>query len=143
MSSLKEGSYFSRYRAAAVRFEIIGCIILGVAVLLHATLGNGILAISLLLAAIGAFLLIIGGGSLRPHNMVKAFAQQCTYDPSQQAAEGLLAALGSSNKIRLLQKSIADVQFAIEVYESLDDADPALAVELRRALAANVRQKSF
>ena len=61
MSSLKEGTYYSRYRAAATRFEIIGCILLLIAVLLHVVLGSSILTASLLLAAVGAFLLIIGG----------------------------------------------------------------------------------
>ena len=88
MSSLKEGTYYSRYRAAATRFEIIGCILLLIAVLLHVVLGNSILTVSLLLAAVGAFLLIIGGSSLRPHNMVKAFAQQCTQEPCREAAAG-------------------------------------------------------
>lgn len=47
MSSLKEGTYYSRYRAAATRFEIIGCILLLIAVLLHVVLGNSILTVSL------------------------------------------------------------------------------------------------
>ena len=143
MSSLKEGTYYSRYRAAATRFEIIGCILLLIAVLLHVVLGNSILTVSLLLAAVGAFLLIIGGSSLRPHNMVKAFAQQCTQEPCREAAEGLLTAIQASPKIRLVQKSIDSVSFAIELYECLDDADAELVQQLRDAVEAHIAKKPF
>ena len=143
MSSLKEGTYYSRYRAAATRFEIIGCILLLIAVLLHVVLGNSILTVSLLLAAVGAFLLIIGGASLRPHTMVKAFAQQCTQEPCREAAEGLLTAIQASPKIRLVQKSIDSVSFAIELYECLDDADAELVQQLRDAVEAHIAKKAF
>ena len=143
MSSLKEGTYYSRYRAAATRFEIIGCILLLIAVLLHVVLGSSILTASLLLAAVGAFLLIIGGSSLRPHNMVKAFAQQCTQQPCREAAEGLLTAIQSSRKIRLVQRSIDSVSFAIEVYECLDDADAELEQQLRDAMDTHIAKKAF
>lgn len=143
MKNLKEGTYFSRYRAAATRFEIIGCILALIAVFLHVIFGKGLLTVSLFLVAVGAFLLIIGGSSLRPHNMVKAFAQQCTQDPCLEAAQGLLEAIQSSRKIRLIQKSINDVNFAIEVYECLDDADTALVQQLRDAVDAHIVKKAF
>lgn len=137
------GTYYSRYRAAAVRFEVVGCILLLIAVLLHAIVGGSILTISLLLAAVGAFLLILGGSSLRPHNMVKAFAQQCAQEPCREAAEGLLTAIQSSPKISLVQKSIESVSFAVEVYECLDDADPGLVQQLRDAMEAHIAKKAF
>ena len=143
MASLKEGTYYSRYRAAATRFEVAGCILLLAAVLLHVVLGQGVLTISLLIAAIGAFLLILGGASLRPHNMVKAFAQQCAQAPCDEAAEGLLTAIQSSNKIRLVQNSIDQVTFAIEVYECLDDAKPELIEKLRNAVKQHIAKKVF
>ncbi len=143
MKSLKEGTYYSRYRAAATRFEIIGCIVALAAVFLHVIFGRGLLTVSLFLVAIGAFLLIIGGSSLRPHNMVKAFAQQCTNDPCLESAQGLLEAIRSSRKIRLVQKSINDVNFAIEVYECLDDADAELIQQLRDAVAEHIVKKAF
>ena len=98
---------------------------------------------SVLLAAVGAFLLIIGGSSLRPHNMVKAFAQQCTQEPCREAAEGLLTAIQASPKIRLVQKSIDSVSFAIELYECLDDADAELVQQLRDAVEAHIAKKAF
>ena len=114
-----------------------------IAVLLHVVLGSSILTASLLLAAVGAFLLIIGGSSLRPHNMVKAFAQQCTQQPCREAAEGLLTAIQSSRKIRLVQRSIDSVSFAIEVYECLDDADAELVQQLRDAMDTHIAKKAF
>lgn len=143
MSSLKEGSYYSRYRAAATRFEAIGCALLVIAVLLHAIVGQRILTASLLLAAIGALLSIVGGASLRPHHMVKAFAQQCAQAPCREAAEGLLTALGSSKTIRLTQRSIDQLQFAIEVYACLNDADAALIGDLHHAVDTHIAKKTF
>lgn len=139
----QEASYFSRYRAAAIRFEIIGGVLLVVAILLNLLLGKALLTLSLLLAAVGAFLLIIGGASLRPHNLVKAFAQQCAREPCHQIAQGLLEAMQSDKKIRLVQKSIDSVDFAIEVYECLDDADPELLRQLREARETHIAKKAF
>ena len=119
------------------------CILLLIAVLLHVKSGRSILTASLLLAAVGAFLLIIGGSSLRPHNMGKAFAQQCTQQPCREAAEGLLTAIQSSRKIRLVQRSIDSVSFAIEVYECLDDADAELVQQLRDAMDTHIAKKAF
>ena len=107
MKTDKEASYFSRYRAAAIRFEIIG------------------------------------GSSLRPHNLVKAFAQQCAREPCHEIAQGLLEAIESDRKIRLVQKSIDSVDFAIEVYECLDDADPELIRKLREAKEQHIAKKVF
>lgn len=143
MNSLKTGSYYSRYRAAALRFEIVGGILLLIAIVLNMLTGSTTLFISLLLAAAGAFLLIIGGASLRPHNLVKAFAQQCVREPCNEIAQGLLEAMQSESKIRLVQKSIDDVNFAIEVYECLDDADPELIRQLREAVDTHIAKKSF
>ena len=143
MSSLKEGTYYSRYRAAATRFEIIGCILLLIAVLLHVVLGSSILTASLLLAAVGAFLLIIGGSSLRPHNLVKAFAQQCTREPCDESAQGLLEALNSSSRIRLVQKSMNEVNAAIETYALQQDADASLVQQLRDAMDKHITKQVF
>ena len=143
MNSLKTGSYFNRYRAAAIRFEVIGGALLLVAIVLNLLAGNSLITISLFLAAIGAFLLIIGGASTRPHNLVKAFAQQCAREPGHEIAQGLLDAMQSEKKIRLVQKSIDDVTFAIEVYECLDDANPELVRQLREALDTHIAKKSF
>lgn len=143
MNSLKTGSYYSRYRAAALRFEIVGGVLLLIAIVLNLLTGQSTLPVSLLLAAGGAFLLIIGGASLRPHNLVKAFAQQCAQEPCREIAQGLLEAMQSENKIRLVQKSIDSVNFAIEVYECLDDADPELIRQLRETMDKHIAKKSF
>ena len=143
MSNLKKGTYYDRYRAAATRFEVIGCILLIAGVLLHFILGQSMMTPSLLLAAVGAFLLIIGGSSLRPHNMVKAFAQQCTQAPCREAAEGLLTALHSSKRIHLVRRSIDQVNLAVETYACQDDADTALADELREAVSSHITKKVF
>lgn len=143
MKNDKEASYFSRYRTAAIRFEVIGGILLLIAIVLNLIAGAALLTISLLLVAVGAFLLIIGGSSLRPHNLVKAFAQQCAREPCHEIAQGLLEAIESSPKIRLVQKSIDSVDFAIEVYECLDDADPELIRKLREAKAQHIAKKIF
>ena len=143
MKNDKDASYFSRYRAAAIRFEIIGGVLLLVAIVLNLLVGNSLLPVSLLLAAFGAFLLIIGGSSLLPHNLVKAFAQQCAREPGHEIAQGLLDAIESDKKIRLVQKSIDSVDFAIEVYECLDDADPELIRKLREAKETHIAKKAF
>lgn len=143
MKTDKDASYFSRYRAAAIRFEIIGGALLLIAIVLNLIAGKTLLTVSLLLAAIGAFLLIIGGSSLRPHNLVKAFAQQCAREPCNEIAQGLLEAIECDRKIRLVQKSIDSVDFAIEVYECLDGADPELIRKLREAKEQHIVKKAF
>lgn len=143
MNHPQELSYFRRYRAAAVRFEIIGGALLAAAVLLTLLPGGSLLSLGLLLAAVGAFLLLIGGSSLRPHNLVKAFAQQCAREPGHEIAQGLLDAMQCAGRIRLVQRSIDSVDFAIQVYECLDDADPALIQQLRQAKQEHLARKAF
>ena len=143
MSSLKEGTYYSRYRAAAIRFEVIGGVLLAVGILLNLLFSASLSTASLLIAAAGAFLLVIGGSSLRPHNLVKAFAQQCMREPSREMAQGLLDALHSSKRIRLMGRSIQVVQAAVEVYANTEDADPDIVDQLRRTVADSVVKKMF
>lgn len=59
MSSLKEGTYYSRYRAAAIRFEVIGGVLLAAGILLNLLFSASLSTASLLIAAAGAFLLVI------------------------------------------------------------------------------------
>ena len=61
----------------------------------------------------------------------------------REEIQGLLEAIRSSRKIRLVQKSINDVNFAIEVYECLDDADAELIQQLRDAVAEHIVKKAF
>ena len=143
MSSLKDGTYYSRYRAAAIRFEVIGGVLLAVGILLNLLFSASLSTASLLIAAAGAFLLVIGGSSLRPHNLVKAFAQQCTREPCDESAQGLLEALSSSSRIRLVQKSMNEVNAAIETYALQQDADASLVQQLRDAMDKHITKQVF
>lgn len=143
MKNDKDAPYFLRYRGAARRFEVIGIVLILIAIILNLTIGSSLSTITLLVAAIGAFLLIIGGSSLRPHNLVKAFAQQCAREPCHEIAQGLLEALESDRKIRLVQKSINELNIAIGMYEQMDDADPELVRKLYEAMEQHIAKKVF
>lgn len=143
MKTDKDASYYERYRGAARRFELIGGALLVIAIVLNLATGNRLFTVTLLVAAVGAFLLIIGGSSLRPHNLVKAFAQQCAREPGHEIAQGLLDAIESDKKIRLVQKSINEVEMAIGIYEQLEDSDPELIRKLREAEQSHIAKKAF
>ena len=143
MDHATEQSYYKRFRAAAIRFEVIGGALLAIGIGANFIFGNSMLAVSLIFAGPGALLLILGGSSLRPHNLVKAFAQQCMREPSREMAQGLLDALHSSKRIRLMGRSIQVVQAAVEVYANTEDADPDIVDQLRRTVADSVVKKMF
>lgn len=143
MKTDKDASYYERYRGAARRFELIGGALLVIAIVLNLATGNRLFTVTLLVAAVGAFLLIIGGSSLRPHNLVKAFAQQCAREPGHEIAQGLLDAIESDKKIRLVQKSINEVEMAIGIYEQLEDSDPELIRKLHEATQSHIAKKAF
>lgn len=143
MKPNQDASYYNRYRSAARRFELIGGALLLIAIILNLATGNRLFTVALLVAAAGAFLLVIGGSSLRPHNLVKAFAQQCAREPGHEIAQGLLDAMESDKKIRLVQRSINEVELAIGIYEQLEDADPELIRQLRDAMDTHIAKKAF
>lgn len=143
MKPNQDASYYNRYRGAARRFELIGGALLLIAIILNLATGNRLFTVALLVAAAGAFLLVIGGSSLRPHNLVKAFAQQCAREPGHEIAQGLLDAMESDKKIRLVQRSINEVEMAIGIYEQLEDADPELIRQLHAAKEAHIAKKAF
>lgn len=58
-------------------------------------------------------------------------------------AQGLLDALHSSKRIRLMGRSIQVVQAAVEVYANTEDADPDIVDQLRRTVADSVVKKMF
>lgn len=142
-ASLKNGTYYERYRAAATRFELIGGVLLGAGILLDYASGQALRTPAILFACIGAVLLLIGGSSLRPHNQIKAFAQQCTADPCNEMAEGLLQAIEQEKTVPLVQKSLDSVQLAIETYSGVIDVDETLLARLREASAAHLKRKRF
>ena len=142
-ASLKTGTYYERYRAAATRFELIGGVLLGAGVLLDYASGQALRSLAILLACIGAILLLIGGSSLRPHNQIKAFAQQCAADPCDDMAKGLLQALEQEKTVPLMQKNLDSVQLAIEIYSGVVDADETLITRLREAAATHLKRKRF
>lgn len=139
----QDASYYNRYRGAAIRFELIGGALLLIAIILNLATSSRFFTAALLVAAVGAFLLVIGGSSLRPHNLVKAFAQQCAREPGHEIAQGLLDAMQSDKKIRLVQKSINEVEMAIGIYEQMEDADPELIGKLRDAKETHIAKKAF
>ncbi len=143
MSNRSNDSYYQRYRGAAVRFQVIGGILLAAGIGANFIFGSSMLAVSLIFAGPGAFLLITGGSSMRPHNLVKAFAQQCIREPSREMAQGLLDALTQQKNVRLLNNSIQLVHNAVYVYEQTDGADPELVRQLREAAEARIVKKTF
>lgn len=143
MASSEKSDYYRRFRAAALRFEIIGGILLAVGIganfLFHASL----LAVSLIFAGPGALLLLLGGSSLQPHNLVKSFAQQCIREPGREMAQGLLDAICANPKTRMMAGSIRLVENAIAVYAATGDADQALVQRLREEAQARLVKKVF
>lgn len=138
-----ESSYYQRYRGAAVRFQVIGGVLLLIGILADRILGTSMLAVSLIFAGPGALLLIVGGSSMRPHNLVKAFAQQCAREPGREIAQGLLDALTQSKKVHLVGNSIRMVENAIGIYEETGDADPELVGQLRAAAGERILKRAF
>ncbi len=143
MASSKEKSYYERYRGAAKRFEAIGCLMIAGAILLDVVTGASMRWLSLLFAVLGAVPLLIGGASLRPHNAIKSFAQQCVQQPTDAFAQGLLDALRAEKKVKLVSSSIAMVENAVDVYAQFEESDPKLIEELREALQTQISKKAF
>lgn len=138
-----EQSYYQRYCSTAKRFETIGCILVGGAVLLDLVTSASVRWLSLLFAIAGMVPLVIGGSCLRPHNVIKAFAQQCVQQPSDEFARGLLDALRAERKVKLVSSSITMVENAVDVYAMFEESDPELIKDLQEALKTRVDKKIF
>ncbi|MGI6180612.1 MAG: hypothetical protein ACOYIE_00880 [Agathobaculum sp.] len=143
MSNRSNNSYYQRYRGAAIRFQVIGGILLAAGIGANFLFDSSMLVVSLIFAGPGAFLLITGGSSMRPHNLVKAFAQQCIREPSREMAQGLLDALTQQKSVRLLNNSLQLVHNAVAVYEQTEDADPQLVQQLHEAAEERIVKKVF
>lgn len=143
MAANAEQSYYRRYCAAAKRFELIGGVIVVGSILFDVLTKASLRGVSLLAAVIGAVLLLIGGSSLRPHNVIKSFAQQCEQQPTDEFAQGLLDALRAANKVKLVSSSIALVKNAVEVYAQFEESDPQLTEALREAVKTRISKKVF
>ena len=60
MDHATEQSYYKRFRAAAIRFEVIGGALLAIGIGANFIFGTSMLAVSLIFAGPGALLLILG-----------------------------------------------------------------------------------
>lgn len=136
------GSYFARYYRTAVRYQTVGIVLLLAGIVIHAFF-SGLQTLGLLLAAPGVLLVLFGGASSQPHNLVKAFAQQCIRNPERDMAQGLLDALTKWRTVRLVSRSIQLVDNAVAVYAGSDNADPALVEQLEEAVRTHIRRKRF
>ena len=126
-----ETSYEQRYRKTARYFEIIGGVVLAAGVLMN----------QFLILVVGVLIFGYGFGSLQPHNQIKAFAQQCTIDPSREMAQGLLSSLQRVKKVRLTASSIRLLQSAVEAYAQSPDADLQIVQQLRDAVETRVGRR--
>ena len=143
MKNQTDRTYYQRYCTQARRFEIAGCVLVGISILLDLTGGRKLLPVTMLVLFFGALALITGGSSLRPHNVVKSFALHCAETPSREFAAGLLEALEAQSKLKLVKSSIATVENAVEVYARQSGADPELVEKLREALQQRISRKAF
>ena len=98
---------------------------------------------SLIAAVPGVICLAFGGSSLQPHNLAKAFAQQCAQTPSKEMAEAFLEVLTMEKKTGLTRSSVGILQNGIETYAAQEDADQELVAALRKAMEEHVAIKVF
>lgn len=134
---------YQQYRRAALRFVMGGglCCVLGLLFL-------GFFSViptelNLLLLLIGVVLLALGASSLQKHNIVKAFAQQCICDPTDEIAQGLLEALQAQKHLYLVSSSIQLVERAIQCYETTQGSDSTLVEQLRQTADHAIIRKKF
>lgn len=128
-----QNEYLKKYIDMSTRFQNIGIAIVFFAIAVNYFGGASLRTISLLIFAIGAIALVFGGSSLRPHNLIKAFAQQCSNEPNDTIAAGLLEAMERNHVTKLTRNSLHMVYVAIEIYSSLPEADPELSTRLQNA----------
>ena len=93
MDHATEQSYYKRFRAAAIRFEVIGGALLAIGIGANFIFGTSMLAVSLIFAGPGALLLILGGSRRRPPNPVSY-----THLPRPTNREGGMSAGAQSIK---------------------------------------------
>ncbi len=134
---------YRRYRYAALRFVAGGglCCIFGL--LFWSFLPAIPTELNLLLLLIGIVLVSLGSASLQKHNVVKAFAQQCICDPTNEIAQGLLEALQAQKHLYLVSSSIQLVDCAIQCYESAQGTDTTLVEQLRQTANHTIIRKKF
>ena len=143
MKALSDRTYYQRYCTQAKRFEVAGCVLVAISILMDLLEGKKILPVTMLVLFFGALALIVGGSSLRPHNVVKSFALHCAETPSREFASGLLEALEAQSRLKLVKSSIATVENAIEVYARQENTNPELVEKLRAALEQRISKKIF
>ena len=133
----------NKYLTMAGRFQNIGIVFMAAAVLLHVLSGGKWSTASLIAAVPGVICLVFGGSSLQPHNLAKAFAQQCAQTPSKEMAEAFLEVLTMEKKTGLTRSSVGILQNGIETYAAQEDADQELVAALRKAMEEHVAIKVF
>lgn len=138
-----KNEFLSRYLAAATRFQNVGIVVVISSVLMNFLGGQALKLPSIFLFMVGALALVFGGSSLRPHNVIKSFAQQCSREPNDTIADGLLEAIERNKTTALTKNSIRTIYLAIEIYAALPDADQELVNRLTDAAKTRLTQKKF
>lgn len=143
MNAYGEAECYTRYRAAARRFELAGAALLACGVLCCTAFGDYVKWPGAALGGLGLCVLALGAASLRPHNIVKAFALQCMQNPNEEYARGLLSAVTSERRIRLTMRSIRMVEGAVMAYAHTENADKELAGRLVAAMHEHLVKKTI
>ena len=134
---------YSTYMKTGRTLEIFGGGLLLLSIILNETVGKPLHGVIFPLALIGAAVLLYGGGSLRPHNQIKAFAAQLTRTGDRAFAEGLLDALTKNKSVSVTKRTQNMVGTAILSYGAEPGADPELVKKLDSAAASCLKILKF
>lgn len=139
----QEESYYVRYCRMGRRFEIIGGIIAGAALLIG--WATGLLGHPVILLPMwgGMLCLLFGVINMRPNNQIKSFAMQLQATCDRDFAQGLLEAMTGNGKTALSGRSRTILAQAIAAYAQSEGADEEMAESLRAAMDKHIRPALF
>ncbi len=138
-----ESPILKKYMDMATKFQNGGILLIVLSILLHMIGHEKVMLVVLALFVPGALALIFGGSNLQPHNMIKAFAQQCAREPGPEIAEAFLEVMTRAKRVSLTKQSIRLIATSIAAYAASEEGDPEMARKLQETADKIIVKKFF
>jgi hypothetical protein len=143
MKNVDKESYYYKYMMQSYRFEAIGIVLVVVSIITNELLKRANFLPIIILAIIGCVLLVFGGSSSRPANVIRSFAQLLSHAPDSKTAEEFIYALENLKMVSLSLASRNLVNTAVISYSKCSDCNPDVLERLNTAVSTHTKKQVF
>ena len=143
LNNVNKESYYYKYMMQSYRFEAIGIVLVVVSIITNELFKHANSLPIIILAVIGCVLLVFGGSSSRPANVVRSFAQLLSHAPDSKTAEEFIYALENLKMVSLSLASRNLVNTAVISYSKCSDCTPDVLERLNTAIRMHTKKQVF